>query len=97
MTKRLSLDQLLTIENLTGRQYHLNGNPRDRPRTHKESDNLGIPLNHLIGLPWISRYKYFSPGSYSDRPKSYGLDPMSYPHNLKRLNKSKRLNKIKGG
>lgn len=44
--KRLTLDQLLTLEKLTNKEYYLNGSPRIRPRTDIENTKLNIPQEH---------------------------------------------------
>jgi hypothetical protein len=81
MSKRLTIPQLLAMEKLTGRQYYLNGLPRTKPRTPKEADNIGIPLDHLIGLPWKGFfYKVM-------RPAEYGMCPSDYPAIKEKTNK----------
>ena len=48
--KQLSLEQLIMLERLTGRQHTLQGRPRIRTRTWLQNQNLGIPQDHAIFL-----------------------------------------------
>ena len=48
--KKLTIEQLIMLERLTGRQHTLQGRPRIRPRTWRENQILGIPQDHAIFL-----------------------------------------------
>lgn len=52
--KRLTLDELISMERLTGRQYCLNGKPRAKPRTQKQDNRLNIPEDHRSYLIMLS-------------------------------------------
>lgn len=46
MARQLTLNQLLVMERLHGRQYYQNGGVRTRQRSIPESRRLGIPPEH---------------------------------------------------
>jgi hypothetical protein len=80
--KTLTLDQLIFIERLTGRQHYMNGNPRSWPRTDKENIRYRIPKDHLIGKPLtkdviekMSRFDVWC----GKRPPEYGIAITDYP------------------
>jgi len=46
MSRRLTPDQLMMMEQLSGREHTSTGSVRKRPRSQKESDSLGISREH---------------------------------------------------
>jgi len=47
MAKRLTVEQVVALERLTGRQYTFAGTVRKRMRDRKQSQALGLPVDHL--------------------------------------------------
>jgi len=47
MAKRLTVEQLVAMERLSGKQYTFGGTVRKRMRDRKQSQALGLPVDHL--------------------------------------------------
>ena len=48
MSKKLTIDQLMALERLTGKEYTLTGTPRKIPRSIYDSHYIGITREHHI-------------------------------------------------
>jgi len=46
MSKRLTIDQLIMMEKLTGKEHTITGVVRKKPRTRVQSAALNIPQSH---------------------------------------------------
>lgn len=46
MMTKLTVEQLMSLEKMTGRQYNFDGKPRERIRSTELSKRYKIPLDH---------------------------------------------------
>jgi hypothetical protein len=53
MSKKLTINQLMALERLTGKEYTLSGTPRKQPRSKYTSQLLGITKEHHVEMKKI--------------------------------------------
>lgn len=60
MSKRLTIDQLMALERLAGREYTVAGTPRKNSRSKYDSHLLGITKEHHIYMKKLNLSKFDS-------------------------------------